>query len=163
MGVKVGGSDSLIKKLKALGNKATDALKQGIMAGCLLVERDAKLNVKSNTGALRESITHQVFVSDKEVKGVIGSNFKYAPFIEFGTGPIGAAAKPAIAEKLNITYTNEPWVYYSDSKEQFFTTSGQPGVPYLYPALENNKEEIKEMIARAVERVFKEMGGKNGK
>ena len=48
-------SDSLIKKLKALGDKATNALKQGIMAGCLLVERDAKLNVKSNTGALRDT------------------------------------------------------------------------------------------------------------
>ena len=56
MGVKIDGMEKLLKKLSSLGGNVNEALRQGISAGCLVVEKDAKLNVKTNTGALRESI-----------------------------------------------------------------------------------------------------------
>lgn len=160
MGIKIDGMQSLLKKLKAMGGDVDAALKQGILAGSLLVERDAKLNVKTNTGALRESINHEVVTDEKSIVGIIGTNFKYAPYIELGTGPVGEANKPQIAAKKNVTYRSTPWVYFSEEKQSFFTTSGQAGVPYLYPALANNREQIKLLVAEAVYRAFKDLGGK---
>lgn len=160
MGVKVDGMQSLLKKLNSLGGDTTEALRQGIIAGCLVVERDAKLNVKTNTGALRESINHEVMADEKSVIGVVGTNFKYAPYIELGTGPVGAANPPEIATKKKVKYRGTPWVYYSEEKQSFFTTSGQAGSPYLYPALVNNREQIKLLVVEAVHRAIVRLGGK---
>lgn len=160
MGIKVTGMENLLKKLNALGGNVNEALKQGIQAGCLVVERDAKLNVKTNTGALRESINHEVTTGEKSIVGVIGTNFKYAPYIELGTGPVGAANPPEIATKKKIQYRDTPWVYFSEEKQSFFTTSGQAGSPYLYPALVNNQEQIKLLVVEAVHRAITRLGGK---
>lgn len=160
MGIKVNGMENLLKKLNALGGNVNEALKQGISAGCLLVEKDAKLNVKSNTGALRESINHEVIVNKESVVGIIGTNFKYAPYIELGTGPVGAANKPEIAAKKKIQYRDTPWVYFSEEKQSFFTTKGQAGMPYMYPALINNQEQIKYLVAEAIQRAIMKLGGK---
>ena len=160
MGLKILGMDKLLKKLEELNGDVNEALKQGINAGCLVVERDAKLNVKTNTGALRESINHEVVTGEKSIVGTIGTNFKYAPYIELGTGPVGAANPPEIAAKKKIQYRDTPWVYFSEEKQSFFTTSGQAGMPYLYPALANNKEQIKLLVIEAVHRAITRLGGK---
>lgn len=162
MSLRIDGMQRLLKKLKTMGGNVDEALKQGIMAGCLLVERDAKLNVKTNTGALRESINHEVVSNKKSIVGIIGTNFKYAPYIELGTGPVGASNPPEIAIKKNIQYRSTPWVYFSEEKQSFFTTSGQAGVPYLYPALTNNSTEINRLVAEAVKRALEKLGGNNG-
>lgn len=160
MSVKIEGLESLLNKLKQMKGSVDEALKQGISAGCLLVVKDAKLNVKTSTDALRESINHEVSVGEKSIVGTIGTNFKYAPYVELGTGPVGEANKPEIAAKKNITYRNTPWVYYSEEMQSFFTTSGQPGIPFMYPALINNQEQIKLIVQEAVKRALNNLGGK---
>lgn len=159
MGIEL-NIDRLLKKFKDIGGNVNDILKQGISAGCLLVERDAKLNVKTSTGVLRESINHELEVNDDKVVGVIGTNVKYAPYVELGTGPVGQANQPDIAAKLNIKYRDSQWVYFSEEMQQFFTTKGQAGQPYLYPALTQNKQQIKEVIALAVKKAIEKMGVK---
>lgn len=160
MGLKVDGLDKLLKKLEALNGDVNEALKQGILAGSLLVEKDAKLNVKTSTGVLRESINHEIVTGEKSIVGTIGTNLKYAPYVELGTGPVGEANKPEVASKKNITYRNTPWVYYSEEMQSFFTTSGQAGKPYLYPALTNNAEEINKLVKDAVMNAIRKTGGK---
>lgn len=160
MGLKVIGLEKLLKKLELMNGNVNEALKQGILAGSLLVEKEAKLNVKTSTGVLRESINHELIEGEKSIIGIIGTNVKYAPYIELGTGPIGEANKPEIAGKKNISYRDTPWVYFSEEKQSFFTTSGQAGKPYLYPALANNKEQIKKLMSEAVTKAIKEAGGK---
>lgn len=53
----------------------------------LIVQRDARKNSPVNTGMLRASILPEVAISGSEVTGVVGSNVKYAPFMEYGTRP----------------------------------------------------------------------------
>lgn len=48
----------------------------------LLVEASAKINCPVDTGLLRSSITHNVYADYAEV----GTNYDYAPYVEFGTG-----------------------------------------------------------------------------
>lgn len=160
MGLKIEGLDSLVKKLNALKANVENALKQGIIDASLLVEKDAKLNVKTSTGILRESINHEIITDKKSIVGIIGTNLKYAPYVELGTGPIGEANKPDIAAKMNIQYRGTPWVYYSEEMDSFFTTKGQAGIPFLYPALKNNQEQIKQLVAEAVKRAINKVGGK---
>lgn len=160
MGIKIEGLDSLLKKLNALKGNVEEALKQGILAGSLLVEKDAKLNVKTSTGVLRESINHEVINDKKSIVGIIGTNIKYAPYVELGTGPVGQANQPEIAAKKNVKYRDTPWVYYSEEMQSFFTTSGQAGIPFLYPALTQNQEQIKKIVSEAVRRAILKSGGK---
>lgn len=56
----------------------------------LLLTRDAKLKSPVDTGRLRSSITGEVFTRSALfghiLTGVAGTNVKYAPYMEFGTG-----------------------------------------------------------------------------
>lgn len=54
----------------------------------IVIERDAKRFAPVDTGRLRSSITHAVRVGGfpPVLQGVVGSNVKYAPYMEFGTG-----------------------------------------------------------------------------
>lgn len=49
----------------------------------LTAERYAKRLCPVDTGRLRNSITHQVYVNDKAVH--VGTNVEYAPYVELGT------------------------------------------------------------------------------
>ncbi|MFA5714363.1 MAG: HK97-gp10 family putative phage morphogenesis protein [Candidatus Paceibacterota bacterium] len=51
----------------------------------LLVTRNAKINAPVDTGRLRASITPSVASMKETVTGIVGSNVKYAPYVELGT------------------------------------------------------------------------------
>ncbi len=51
----------------------------------LLVTRYAKINSPVDTGRLRASITPSVSSMKETVTGIVGSNVKYAPYVELGT------------------------------------------------------------------------------
>lgn len=53
----------------------------------LLVQRDARKLAPVDTGRLRASITPQVRTRGNNLEGVVGSNVKYAPYMELGTRP----------------------------------------------------------------------------
>lgn len=54
------------------------------------IERSAKRYCPVDTGRLRSSITSVIGQQDGEFVGVVGSNVKYAPHVEFGTYKMGA-------------------------------------------------------------------------
>ena len=49
----------------------------------LYIDRDAKKNAPVDTGRLRASITPEVTSEGETVRGVVGSNVTYAPYVEF--------------------------------------------------------------------------------
>jgi len=54
----------------------------------LMILRDAKIFAPVDTGRLRASITPSVESTEDAIKGVVGSNVKYAPYQETGTWPV---------------------------------------------------------------------------
>jgi len=58
---------------------------QHVQKICYLVERGAKMIVPVDTGQLRRSITTEVEINDKNIVGRVGTNVKYAPYVELGT------------------------------------------------------------------------------
>lgn len=131
---------SLSKTLVAkLDNLANIDLTPALTKACLLVENEAKKNCQSSvkTGELRNSITHNV----QDNVGVIGTNIFYAPYVEFGTGIFAAEGNGR----------QDPWSY-QDVEGNWYTTIGQNPQPFLEPALNDNIEEIKKIIADYVKK-----------
>lgn len=110
-------------------------VKQILTTAALMVEADAKLNCPVDTGQLRQSITHNVGDNFAE----IGTNYSYAPYVEYGTGLFAADGNGRAT----------PWSY-QDSKGQWHTTVGQKPQPFLQPALDNNKQAILDLVKDAI-------------
>lgn len=81
-------------------------------------------------GTLRNSITYQIDVKDHRVS--IGSNVKYAPYVELGTGPY-FQAPPA-------------WEQFSSTKGSGLGHGYVRPRPYLRPAIENHLNEYKDIV-----------------
>lgn len=67
------------------GREMVDAMTRAT----LVVERAAKKNAPVDTGRLRSSITHAVRTTgliNPTIQGIVGTNVKYAPYMEYGTG-----------------------------------------------------------------------------
>lgn len=132
-----------IETSEVLGNidSAADVLKarllQAVAQGCLVVEGEAKRNCPVDEGELRNSIQHEVKDVDGEIIGTIGTNKPYAPHVELGTGIFAA----------NGNGRKTPWVY-KGKDGNFRWTRGNRPQPFLYPALRNNQDRVKNQIAK---------------
>ena len=103
-------------------------LEAALDKACLLVERSARqIAPKGRTGELRRSIQHKVV----DLEGVVFTPLEYAPYVEYGTG--------LFAE--NGGRTDVPWSYL-DERGEWHTTSGMHPIPYMRPALNENREKI---------------------
>lgn len=131
--------DEIIKKFQQAGKEIVSEAEKAVLKGCLKVERDAKKNCRVDTGRLRASITHRVKKEEGEIVGQVGTNAKYAVYIEFGTG-IHAAKGDG---------RKTPWKW-KDEKGRWHYTVGMPPKPFLYPALKSNELDIKYEIAKAI-------------
>lgn len=122
------------KQLENIGNIDYDKI---LNRACILVENDAKVKCPVDDGTLRNSITHRV----EDKTGYVYTNVEYAPYVEYGTG--------IWAEEGNGRQT--PWVYCDDEGE-FHTTIGQHPQPYMRPALDENVQNIKQLIAAEIKK-----------
>lgn len=97
-------------------------------------ERYAKENLTRNrsvkTGVLRNSITHQQRNEDTEA---VGTNVKYAPYVEFGHNQQPGRYVPAIGKRLVASHV--------------------AAKPYLRPAVEDHRDEYANIIKTELESV----------
>lgn len=103
-------------------------------------------------GNLRDSIHDYTEVHGEEIEGGAATSVGYAPFVEFGTGPVGDQEGHPLDGPLGITRRSTGWTYYKDGK--FIHTKGQPAQPYMYPAMKQNEEEILHDFQSAVKEGF---------
>lgn len=126
---------------------------------------------KMTSGELRNSLNCVVRNEYRGVYAHVGTNKEYAAYVEFGTGPVGAAHHSGTSPDVPITYTMEPWwipeweldpevpafygwSYIDTDKGRFYRCSGQPAHPYLYPAFRDNQKEIEDILAHGFEEVL---------
>ena len=120
--------DEIVKNVNAGTIKA-------LIRASNIVQADAVTKAPPDTGALRASIVKNIDRSD--LKATVSTNLEYAKYVEFGTG--------RFAEKGGGRST--PWVYFHP-KYGFIRTVGQKPQPFMRPALENNKENIKNIFIK---------------
>lgn len=114
-----------------------------------LVERDAKLLCPTDLENLKESINHEVDENDLSV--TIGTPVEYAPYLEFGTGERaenGEGRKGGWFFKSSREKLSGDWkpIYKSKSGYYIYFTYGTYPQPFLRPAVNNNKKEIKDLL-----------------
>lgn len=131
--IKIIGVDDITQRLAEILEEQRIAAALG--KACALVERSAKQKAPKGNGELRRSITSKV---EGEV-GVVYTPLEYAPYVEFGTG--------LFAEEGGRT--DVPWSY-QDDKGEWHTTSGMHPQPFMRPALNENREEIKRILKEGI-------------
>lgn len=133
MSIRLEGYEEVIDSLSFLDNP--EKIKQALGKACALVERSAKQKAPKGNGDLRRSITSKVENQGSDMEGVVYTPLEYAPYVEYGTG--------LFAEEGGRT--DVPWCYQDDEGE-WHSTSGMHPQPYMRPALNENREEIKRIL-----------------
>jgi len=119
----------------------------------LLVQGGARRNLKpwhgpgtggADTGRLRASIMPEVVVRTNTITGVVGSNVKYAPYVELGTRPHFVPAKyiGRWAERHGLGFRG-------------VNVSGK-ALKFLRRAFDDNKTRIVKLFETAVGRIVRE-------
>lgn len=135
--IRIEGMEAVLENLEGLID--ADKVAAAVGKACALVERSAKQKAPKGTGELRRSITSKV---EKEGNGAVGTVFtplEYAPYIEFGTGLFAESGGRQ----------DVPWCYQDDEGE-WHSTSGMHPQPYMRPALNENREQIKRILGEAI-------------
>ncbi len=138
--MKIEGLDRLLARLDRMQKGA--GLRQGIGKACRVVEAAAVGNCPVDTGELQQSITSETPGPSDPPVGVVGTNVEYAPYVELGTGLFAANGDGR---------KDVPWKY-QDAKGNWHTTSGQEPQPYLQPALRDNEDAVRRLIAEGVKK-----------
>lgn len=84
------GNTKVQRQLNNLSEKHVDGLLRVLNKSVLVIEARAKKHVPVLTGRLRSSITTEVKKRGQGYRGNVGTNVKYAPFVEFGTSKMPA-------------------------------------------------------------------------
>ena len=116
-----------------------DALGIALEAVGMQAEAHAKRNITKAgavaTNRLRSSISHATDPKNEVV--YVGTNVKYAPYVEYGTG---IYASNGMGRKT-------PWAF-KDIKGKWHMTRGTKAVHYLRDAAQNHVEEYKRIVKR---------------
>lgn len=142
----------------------SEALRRGLEKIGFTIEGYAKKLCVVDTGLLRNSITHALsgcataistYRADRakgnnpiktgEYSGIapeetetsklmvyIGTNVEYAPYIELGTGNQTSGGRPT------------KWTYKDDKGTHM--TGGRPAKPFLKPAVQNHKDQCRQIL-----------------
>ena len=131
-----------------------------------IVTRSAKINLSKptmgvkfptvNSGQLRNSITPEVRLGRGNVlQGVVGSNLKHAPYMEFGTGI--PAGRPRTTPPIRVL---KVWVNQKNRggkninayvvQRAIWKRGGLMPRRYLQRAFEDNQKDIQEMFEGTV-------------
>lgn len=157
------GADKLIAKLNRLSSKRQNEIvgRAVLNAAKNVVQADAKLRAPSNDGDLRIGIKARL-LKDSTPKAEVVSTSDHGAYVEFGTGPKGAANHAGISPEVSVSYRSTPWYVHESQIDvgpyrfqkvgEFYKMYGQVAQPYLYPALKDNTERVTNNISKYVKR-----------
>lgn len=127
--IKFEGLDEVLYKLDKISSNAN--IEEALGTCCAIVEKSAKQKAPKDTGALRRSISSKV----EGNQGIVFTPLEYAPYVEYGTGLFAESGGRK----------DVPW-NYQDDEGKWHSTSGQKPQPFMRPALEENKQLIKQIL-----------------
>lgn len=158
------------RKIKGL---CEAAIKKAVNDSLLLIQADAIANAPKNLGQLQSSIDVDIEQDGNHYTGSVYTDLEHAMYVEFGTGPKGAANHEGVSPEVPVAYRTSRWMIPFDAiseadaeKYHFikirkegivigYITYGQPAQPFLYPAFMNNQKNIDDIFAKAMEEAIK--------
>lgn len=148
------GIEKLLGKLDDISQIALELYQMMDQCG-VFIRDDARLRVPVDIGDLRKSIQHTIREIDGGIETVVHTNSDHAAYVEFGTGPVGAAHHEGISPQAQPVYASEKWrgvipFLKSETDSGIRFIAGQPAQPYLYPALKENEQQLEEFLADGI-------------
>lgn len=140
LAVKVVGDKQLLLRLTDAEVGTALGLEQGMKQATLYVEGEAKKRVPRKTGRLFSSLQSVVSGAGISVKGQVGTNVSYAPYVENGTAPHDISAKGAGA--LSWPGAAHPVVAIHHP--------GTRPKPFLVPALKDSAQQVTAILRAAI-------------
>lgn len=110
-------------------------------------ETYAKGLAPTRDGALRNSIAH----TTEGDKVIVGSNAQYAPYVELGTGNLFEPPPEWLEYQAQRGRGFSSWIYFDPRDGKFHLGLPQEPRPYIRPAIEEHREEYKEIWKRELE------------
>lgn len=139
--VSILGIGRLQRKFDSLVRETDTELVSTMNKGAGVVLGTAKSIVAVDKGTLRSSL--HIIPANHPVEGSVTSgvatSVEHAPYVEFGTGTRGGSEA---ASKLGVTFGDKP---------------GQEAQPFLYPALQQNKDKISGLVSQVVMRAARKV------
>lgn len=139
--VRCEGLEELLNRLQRMGQNTEPVLERALERGAKRLQASIKPIVPVDEGTLKNSISVE---KAGRLTYQIGTNEKYAIYVEYGTGKLGDPTVPH-TEK-------ESWVYFSDKLNQFVTTHGQPAQHFMHKGFEDGKDAAVKEVIREVHR-----------
>lgn len=133
------GVDDLMATMKDLSNMDVP-LEKSLRKWTEYVRGEAVDLCPVETGELQQSIKAG-FEKFPEPTGIVYTNKDYAPYVEFGTGRRGAATRDRASPSVPVSYSEH--------------IGGQEAQPFLYPALNNNRDRIMRGIKEDLQKSMK--------
>ena len=149
------GLNDLYKVLEDLKENADKVAEQAVLAGAEKIRKQAVLLAPVKSGELRQSIKTTSQKDGKTVKGIVYTNKSYAPYVEFGTGPIGQSSDHSdVSPNIAVSYKQKGWSY-QDAEGVWHHTRGQPAQPYMYPAARDTQDIAVKAVADTFTKAIK--------
>lgn len=151
-----------LKNMKTVQAKLTqivtdlhgDPMRGGMAQATMLVTRDARRNAPVDMGTLRASIVPEVVVRTTTVTGIVGSNVKWAPYMEFGTRPFWPPWRPLYEWALRKVRVSGGDAGALAARARIaIATRGIKARRYLQSALEDNAEKVFRILGDVVGRI----------
>ena len=117
--------------------KLKAAVRLSVEQSCEIITEEAQAIVPVDTGALRESIGWSAEDEGGTIVGTVSADTPYASYVEYGTGARGAASPGA-----------GPYPYT-------MTWPGMPAQPYMRPAIDTARPQIKAVFADNIRAAIK--------
>lgn len=146
--------DKLLKKLKKLDLDVNDTLAPIMTRQAKFVQGIAVDECLVDQGQLKNSIKAMTRKSKYKVTSLVYTNAQHAAYVEFGTGKVGETTPVADKYPGSLAYKQTKWKANIPGVGWRYV-AGQPAHPYLYPALKNNEERIRDNIANELKEVIR--------
>lgn len=147
MEVEIRNLEALIHKLNRLGEDVDNIVDEGLKQGAQKIQRTAKSLIRQK-GAYDTGNLHRNITVEKIPEGyVVGTNVKYAPFIEFGTGTRG---DPSVSHAQR-----DKW-RYKDAQGNWHTAHAMRPRPFMRPAFNSNKTYVVKSVRNALMKRLRE-------
>lgn len=151
-----------------------DETRKAMTRAALEVEGEAKGRAPKKTGTLRRSLHSEVQVLAGEVRGLVGTDLVYAPYVEFGTGvyhepdphePWEVTPKQAKALAFKVPTGVDPMTGRASRNKatvivRRVVIQGMRARPYLAKAFEAKRAQIEAHFHRAAENIARRLAGK---
>jgi hypothetical protein len=145
------GADELLARLRRSPQVTAAAQERAMTASLLLVEGDARRNVRHDTRRLMNSITHELSGRGTNLVGRVGPSVRYGLYVERGTRPHWPprAALEGWARRHNVPVF---------AVQRGIARRGTRARPFLVPAYLRNASRIVRLFAEAGARVTATLG-----